>query len=326
MNGAKATVIARRQGRIGRLTLNRPEVLNALDPGMIDALAGALVAWQDDPAIHAVVIEGAGRAFCAGGDIRAVRQAVLNGRHEEIESFFAREYALNRAISEFPKPYIALINGVCMGGGIGVSVHGTARVVIPASMLAMPETAIGLFPDVGATYLLPRLRGALGMWMALTGARLDGRDAVYAGLATHLTSAERFLALADELAEDGPAVLGEIAAAAPSPLAELRPAIDRCFGQDSMSAIVAALDAEGSEWAAGTLDELRRHSPSAIMWTFDVVRAGAQRTLPQCLAAELELTRRATRHPDFAEGVRAMVIDKDRTPRWDPDTLEDLMR
>ena len=316
------TVVARRQGRIGRLTLNRPRALNALDPDMIASIGTALDGWRDDPKIHAVVIEGEGRAFCAGGDVRAIRTAVLDGDAATIEHFFAREYALNQDIADYPKPYIALIAGVCMGGGIGVSVHGSARVVTPAAAFAMPETAIGLFPDIGATHILPRLRGEIGMWMALTGARLDGVDAAYAGLATHLATPERLAILADELAQDGPAVLASVCTVAPSRLEALRSQIDHCFGQDSVAAIVAALEADGSAWANEALTELRRHSPSSILWTFEIVRRGAYRTLPQCLAAELSLTRHATVHPDFAEGVRAMIVDKDRTPRWSPDTLE----
>ena len=324
MNDTEADVLAARQGRIGRLTLNRPSVLNALDLPMVERLTEVLSAWRDDPAVHAVVIQGAGRAFCAGGDIRAVRAAVLCGGHADVERFFAREYALTRLIAEYPKPYVALVHGACMGGGIGVSVHGSARVVTASAMFAMPETAIALFPDVGATYLLPRLRGALGMWMALTGARLNGADALYAGLATHMVEPARMATLADELAEDGPAVLGSLGAPVPSPLADLRPTIDRCFGSDSVLAIVRTLEAERTEWATETLRELRRLSPSSIMWTFAIVREGARRTLPQCLAAELALTRAVTRHPDFAEGVRAMIVDKDRSPSWRPASIEEV--
>ena len=291
---------------------------------MIAALTRALNEWHGDPSVQAVVIEGEGRAFCAGGDVRALRDAALQRDCDSIETFFAEEYRLNQLIADYPKPYIALIGGVCMGGGIGVSVHGAARVVTPGALFAMPETAIGLFPDIGATYILPRLRGAIGMWMALTGARLDGADAAYAGLATHMATPERLATLADELADDGPAVLASLEPAPPSRLAALRPQIDRCFGQNSVAAIVAALVADGTEWARATLTELRRHSPSSVLWTFEIVRRGAARTLPQCLAAELALTRHVTLHPDFAEGVRALVVDKDRSPNWYPATLEEV--
>ncbi|MDA8250273.1 MAG: enoyl-CoA hydratase/isomerase family protein, partial [Rhodospirillales bacterium] len=189
-------VIATRVGRIGRLLLNRPKALNALDLPMIRALCAALAGWRDDPAVHAVVIDSASdRAFCAGGDIRAVRAHALAGEADEVERFFAEEYALNAMIAAFPKPYIALIDGICMGGGIGVSVHGQVRVATEHAVFAMPETAIGFFPDIGATYVLPRLPGALGLYLGLTGERMAGADAVHAGLATHFVPRERLPAL-----------------------------------------------------------------------------------------------------------------------------------
>ena len=312
-----STVIARTQGRIGRITLNRPKALNALTLEMIATIAQALQGWRTDPPVHAVVIEGAGgRAFCAGGDIRAIRDAVLAERHDVVEDFFVAEYALNLAIARYPKPYIALIDGVCMGGGIGLSVHGAARVTSEAAVFAMPETAIGFFPDVGATYALPRLRGAIGVYMALCGARLHGPDAVHAGLATHFVPQERLAGLADDLALHGVAALAE--AAVPPPPGPLQAVMDqvRCFEADSVPAIVARLEQLGTAWATETLAALRSASPSAVAWTFDAVRRGAGLTLEAALDAELVLTRSTTRHPDFAEGVRAMLVDKDRSPRW----------
>jgi enoyl-CoA hydratase/carnithine racemase len=320
------SVIARRDGRVGRIVLNRSRALNALDLGMIRRIAIALDGWRDVPEVHAVVIESASdRAFCAGGDIRAVRQMSLSDDHQGIETFFTEEYAVNRAIAEYPKPIVALVDGICMGGGIGLSVHGQARVATERAVFAMPETAIALFPDIGATYLLPRLPGALGVYLALTGARMEAADAVHAGLATHFVPRERLPALSAALAAEGVAVLAGFAAPLPPfRLRAERPAIDRCFAAPSLSGIVAALAAEGSEWAAATLATLRLMSPSSLAWSLEIVRAGAHRTLPQCLAAELALTRHATRHPDFLEGVRAMVVDKDRTPRWSPETIEQL--
>ena len=292
---------------------------------MIHDLSAALWEWRDDRSVHAVVVEGAGgRAFCAGGDIRAVRAASLAGRHDEIEGFFAAEYAVNQAIADYPKPYVALIDGICMGGGIGVSVHGSARVATESAMFAMPETGIALFPDVGATYLLPRLRGQLGMYMALTGARLHGADAAYAGLATHFTDRETLAALPAALAAEGVAVLAAISRPFEPPIAQHMDAIDHCFGASSVAGVVERLEAADTEWSRQTLTTLRSMSPSAVLWTFRIVRAGAGRTLPECLHAELKLTRHVTKHPDFAEGVRAMVVDKDRTPRWSPARLEDV--
>lgn len=315
-------VIARRQGRIGRITLNRPNALNALDLAMVQAVHQALDKWRDDPAVHAVVVEGAGsRAFCAGGDIRLVRDLVLAGDHAGIEAFFTAEYAMNLAIARYPKPYVSLIDGICMGGGIGLSLHGTARVATEAAVFAMPETGIGLFPDVGASYALPRLRPGCGMYMALTGARLSGADALWAGMATHYVSRETLAELADEIAEEGVAVLGSATVPTTDALLPYAAQHLRAFEADSVFGIVAELADDESDWADEAMQALRAASPSSVMWSFELLRSGASRTLEDCLQAELALTRQATRHPDFLEGVRAMVVDKDRAPHWSPSTL-----
>jgi enoyl-CoA hydratase len=320
------TVIARRDGRVGRIVLNRPQTLNALDLPMIRACAGALEMWRNDPHVHAVVIEGAGdRAFCAGGDVRALRRYELDGEHHKAETFFREEYQLNLTIATYPKPYIALIDGICMGGGIGVSVHAPYRVATERAAFAMPETAIGFFPDIGATYLLPRLPGQLGAYLGLTGLRMQGADAVHAGLATHFVPRTDLPALSRALAEDGPAALGIHAGPlAAFSLAAQRAAIDHCFGADSMAENVDRLEVIGDAWATQTLAALRTVSPSALCWTLEALRRGANLTLPQCQAAELALTRTTMRHPDFAEGVRAMVVDKDRKPNWQPSRIEDV--
>src|SRR4051812_489843 len=249
------TVIARRDGRVGRLTLNRPHALNALDLEMIRACSQALQAWRDEPRVHAVVIEGAGdRAFCAGGDIRALRQYELDGEHHKAETFFREEYELNLMVATYPKPYIALIDGICMGGGIGVSVHAPYRVATEHAAFAMPETAIGFFPDIGATFFLPRLPGEIGTYLGLTGMRMQGADSVHTGLATHFTPRADLPALSHALAADGPGALGPHLAPLPEfTLAPHRAAIDHCFGADSVPAIVRRLEAIGDEWAARTL-------------------------------------------------------------------------
>src|SRR6185312_14916116 len=211
------TVITRRDGRVGRILLNRPKALNALDLDMIGACTRALVAWRDDPHVHAVVIEGAGdRAFCAGGDVRALRQFELDGEHHKAEAFFREEYELNLTIATYPKPYIALIDGICMGGGIGVSVHAPYRVATERAAFAMPEMAIGFFPDIGATYFLPRLPGQLGTYLGLTGVRMQGADAVHAGLATHFVRRADLPALSAALAREGAAALAQFAAPLPA--------------------------------------------------------------------------------------------------------------
>lgn len=317
------TVITQLQGRIGRITLNRPEALNAIDRDMIRAIHDALNAWRDNPAVHAVVIEGAGgRAFCAGGDIHRVRDMAITGRHAEIEAFFVDEYALNLAIARYPKPYVALIDGVCMGGGIGLSVHGSIRVVSEAAVLAMPETAIGFFPDVGASFILPRLRASFGMFLGLTGTRIDGVAATYVGLATHYVPHDQIGTLADEIAENGVAVLAGVALPPPrSPMADLAEAV-RCFEAGSVASILAALTALDSDWARETQATLQAMSPSSLLWSHELLRLGASQSLEQCLQIELKLTRHAAHHPDFREGVRAMVVDKDRAPRWSPCRIE----
>ncbi len=311
-------------GRVGRLVLNRPAALNALDQAMIRSLTAALHVWQHRPEIHAVVIEGEGRAFCAGGDIRAIRDAALSGDPHVIQAFFGEEYGLNRLIAEYAKPYVALIDGICLGGGIGVSVHGRFRVATETAAFAMPETGIALFPDVGASYFLPRLPGALGMFLGLTGTRLTGADAVHAGLATHFVSKARLPALSAALASDGVAVLAEFAEKLPPfTLAAEVPAINRCFSASSVPGILARLADEGA-WGEKTLATLRAMSPSSVLWSFGIVHRGATRDLAACLSAELRLTEDVTRHPDFAEGVRAMVVDKDRAPKWSPPTIEEV--
>jgi enoyl-CoA hydratase len=317
---AEPTVIARREGAAGTILMNRPRALNALDLPMIEGIAAALAAFRDDPAVKLVLLEGAGgRAFCAGGDVRRIRELALAGDAAGVEAFFANEYAMNRAIADFPKPWISLIDGVCMGGGIGVSVHGSHRIVTEHALLAMPETAIALFPDVGTSYVLPRLPGATGAWLALTGARLKGAEAVEAGLATHFVPRDRLGALRAALLEgDADAVARFAEAVPPGPLAALRPAIDRCFAHGSLAAIRAALHAEGTDWAAEQIAILDRMSPTSMAVTLELLRRGAAMTLADCLAMELRLTRNVTRHPDFAEGVRAVLVDKDNAPRWAP--------
>jgi enoyl-CoA hydratase/carnithine racemase len=319
-NGVRAL----EDGRVGRLVLSRPAALNALDQAMIRALTAALNIWRHRPEIHAVVIEGEGRAFCAGGDIRAIRDAAAAGDAATIEAFFGEEYGLNRLIADYEKPYVALIDGICMGGGIGVSVHGRYRVATEAAMFAMPETGIALFPDVGASFFLPRLPGALGMFLGLTGTRLTGADAVHAGLATHFVSRAKLPALSAALAADGVAALAEFAEPLPPfTLAGELAAINRCFSAASVPEILARLAQEGA-WGEKTLATLRAMSPSSVLWSFGIVHRGAMRDLPACLAAELRLTRHVTQHPDFVEGVRAMVIDKDRAPKWSPAAIEDV--
>jgi enoyl-CoA hydratase len=324
---AEPTILARREGAAGTLLMNRPKTLNALDLEMIRGFQAAIDAWKDDPAVRLVVLEGAGgRAFCAGGDVRRIREYAIAGDTAAIENFFAEEYAVNRGIATFGKPWASLIDGVCMGGGIGVSVHGAPVVVTESAMLAMPETAIALFPDVGTSYILPKLPGAMGTWLALTGARLRGGEAVHAGLASHFVPKAKLPALRQALLGGDAAVVERFAEPAPEPsFAPHRAAIDRCFGQDGLPAILAALAEEGTEWAAEQAKILRRMSPTSLAVSLLLLRRGAGATLDECLAMELALTRSVVnRHPDFREGVRSVLVDKDGTPRWTPATVEAL--
>ena len=327
---AELTLIAAREGLAGTLLMNRPKALNALTLEMIRAFAQAIDAWKNDASVKLVVLEGAGgRAFCAGGDVRAVRQAAVDGDRASVAAFFTEEYAVNEGIALFPKPWVSLIDGVCMGGGIGLAIHNGPRVVSEHALLAMPETAIALFPDVGTSHILPRLPGAIGTWLALTGARLTGADSVHAGLATHFVPRENFAELREALLEGGEASVVE-QFAAPLPEATFAPhraAIDRCFGQDSVLAIIAALEAEGTEWAAAQVKILRRMSPTSLCVSLELIRRGAKMNLRGCLDEELKLTRTVVNdHPDFREGVRSVLVDKDGAPNWTPKTLEEVDR
>lgn len=319
-------VVTMRDGRIGRVRLNRPRTLNVLDLGMVRAITSALLAWKDDPTVHAVVIEGAGeRAFCAGGDVRALRQAHLDGRPQDAEAFFSEEYALNLIISTYPKPHVALIDGICMGGGIGVSVHGTFRIATERAQFAMPETAIGFFPDIGATFILPRLPGELGTYLGLTGARVAGADSVHAGFATHFVPRARLAALSADLARDGVAALAAYAETLPPfALAPHRALIDGAFAADTVPEILARLETDGGAFARETIVALRTVSPSALVATLRLLRKGAQHALADTLHTELRATRTLAAAHDFLEGVRAMVVDKDRTPSWRPSRIEDV--
>jgi enoyl-CoA hydratase len=319
-------IIMRRDGRLGRILLNRPRVLNTLTLEMVRVCTGALLDFRNDPHVHAVVIEGAGdRAFCAGGDIRALRDGQLSGDRSHVEAFFREEYDLNLLISSYPKPYVALIDGICMGGGIGVSVHGPYRVATEHAMFAMPETAIGFFPDIGGTFFLPRLPGQLGVYLGLTGLRTTGANAVHAGFATHFVSRARLPALSAALAEIGVAALARFAEPLPPwPLQPHLGAIDHCFSAGTIGEIAARLAADSGDWAAAALHAMRAVSPAALAFTLEAFRRGANMTLKQALDAEFLLTRTTMAYPDFTEGVRAMVVDKDRKPKWHPSRIEDV--
>ncbi len=311
-------------GGVAVVTLNRPKAMNALTLAMALELHGRLDAWSNDDSVAAVVIRGAGeRAFCAGGDIRALYDAHKTGGALTAE-FFQAEYRLNRLIFHYPKPYIALVDGVAMGGGVGLSVHAGTRIMCERTLFAMPETGIGLFPDVGGSYFLPRCPGAAGLYLALTGSRLRAADCLYAGIADAFIAGGRhdeFVAAirAGEPVADVTDRLAE--PAGPAPLAANRDAIDRCFGHDSVEEIESALGREDSEWAQKTLAAMAEKSPTSQKIAHRQLRDGAKLDFDACMAMEYRLSQHIMAAHDFFEGVRALIVDKDNTPHWRPGTL-----
>jgi enoyl-CoA hydratase len=312
-------VLIRTEGRAGRITLNRPQALNALTWDMCRTMAAALDAWRDDPAVALVVIDGAGdRAFCAGGDIAEMYRRGRAGDFAFGRGFFADEYRLNARIAEFPKPYVALMHGFTMGGGIGVAGHGSHRIVGESARLAMPECAIGLIPDVGGTALLSRAPGRLGEFLGTTGHRLGPGDAILAGLADRFVPEASWPDLVARLAATGdPAAVDDAARPPPEPdLAALRPMADRHFGAPTLSGVVASLAADPAEDAQAALATLGRQSPLAAACTFAAIGRVRGHGVREALGLEYRFTARAAEQSDFLEGIRAAVIDKDRAPRW----------
>jgi len=313
----------RREGLIARITLNRPKALNALTHGMVEAMLAQLQDWAREDDVRAVLLDAfPGRAFCAGGDIRAILEAAKR-RDGSAAAFFNTEYRLNAAIRRFSKPYVALIDGIAFGGALGISIHGSHRVVSENAAMSMPETLIGFFPDIGASHFLNRCPGETGMYLALTGARLKAADLLYTGLATHFVPAVRMPDVAPRLAS-GETPDGILAGLAddpgPAPLTNVRAAIDRAFAAPSLEAVFEALAREG-DWGASTAAQLATLSPTSLKLTFRLMREARGLDLESCLRLEYRLAARMAYHPDFAEGVRAAVIDKDQKPRWNPGEL-----
>lgn len=326
-------VTFQRIGTAGRITLNRPQALNALTHEMCRSMQERLAAWAVDDAVKLVVVDGAGgRAFCAGGDVRALYRAWQTGRIADQLAFYRDEYRLNAFVKRYPKPYVALIDGIVMGGGAGVSLHGSHRVATERTVFAMPETGIGLFPDVGATWFLSRLAGKIGCFLGLTGHRLATADCLYTGLADVAVSSDQLPNLIDALgsAPDAAAIdkiLGAAAASFPPadtapPLAALRGEIDATFAGAGIEDIMAKLDRSGSAFARVAAAALRRKSPTSLKVTLRQMREGARLTFDDCMRLEYRLACRFMRGHDFFEGVRAVILDKDNTPDWQPPTLD----
>jgi len=324
-------ILFERRGAAGLVTLNRPKTLNAVTHAMVLALRAQLDQWAGDPAITRVVITAAGgKAFSVGGDIRALTDLGKAGKHAEMLQFWRDEYPLNVAIKNFRKPYVALIDGMVMGGGVGVSVHGSHRVAGDRFQFAMPEVGIGFFPDVGATWFLPRMPGELGAFCGLTGERFNPADAVAAGIATHRVPSARFPALLEGLAGtvSVDAVLAAFAEpAGEGPVMTRRLGIDRLFASSSVEDILVALDREASsgsadaEWAAKTAATIRTKAPTSLKLALEQVRRGREWDFETCMRAEFRIVSRVIEGHDFYEGVRAVIVDKDNKPRWQPDTL-----
>jgi len=327
-------ILFERRGAAGMITLNRPQALNAVTDEMVLALRAQLDGWAEDPAITRVVIQAVGkRAFSAGGDIRHLYDLGRAGGHAEALQFWRDEYPLNVAIKNYRKPYVALIDGLVMGGGVGVSVHGSHRVAGDLFQFAMPEVGIGFFPDVGATWFLPRMPGELGTYCGLTGERFGSADGCAAGVATHRIPSADFGTLLDGLtgAVSVDALLAAFAEpAGEGPILAKRSVIDRLFVGDRVEDILAALDREAAsgsadaEWAAKTAAAMRTKSPLSLKLGLAQVRRGKAWDFETCMRAEFRIVSRVIRGSDFYEGVRAVIVDKDNKPRWQPARLAEV--
>ncbi len=316
-----ADIHCRIEGRAGRITFTRPQALNALSHDMARAIAAALAAWRDDPAVALVLIDAEGeRAFCAGGDIAYMHEVGTAGDYEGPRRFWRDEYRMNATIAEYPKPIVALMQGFVMGGGVGVGCNASIRVVGDSTRVAMPECGIGLVPDVGGSLMLARAPGRAGEYLALTAARMGPADAIFAGFADHFLPEADWDALRARLVETGDAglVAGAARPAPASPLAAEAEAIDRLFAGPDLAAIHAALLAAQGDVAAAALKAVNRNSPLSMACALEMIRnlRAPGTGIRDALAQEYRFTHRAIPEADFLEGVRAQIIDKDRTPRW----------
>ncbi|SES33121.1 enoyl-CoA hydratase [Streptomyces sp. yr375] len=318
-------VLIRRDGRAGWIVLNRPKALNALTHEMVGRIAAALDTWEQDDAVELVVITGAGeRGLCAGGDIRAIHEDALSGDGEATRLFWRDEYRLNARIARYPKPYVAVMDGIVMGGGVGVSAHGSVRIVTERTRIAMPETGIGLVPDVGGTHLLARAPGELGTHLALTAGAVGAGDALLCGLADHFVPSDRLEAFFADLAEhDLLKVLERHTAQPPeAALAGHRPWIDACYAADTVERVLDNLAGSGHPVAAEAALQIAAKSPTAVKVALAALRRSRRLgTLEAVLDQEFRVSCQALVSPDLPEGIRAQVIDKDRSPRWNPASL-----
>ena len=327
-------LIACREGAAGILRLNRPKAINALTLEMTREIVTALDEFEADPGVSLVLLEGAGeRGLCAGGDIRGLYESAKAGG-DLGPVFWREEYILNARIPEDPKPYVAYMDGLVMGGGVGLSAHSAHRIVTEKTRMAMPEVGLGFFPDVGGTWLLSRAPGEIGTYFALTGQNMSGADAVYAGTADVLIDTKNWPTLRDALTNaplkatsaDVRAILATYAVTeSQAPVAAHRAQIDKAFAHDTVEAIVAALEEDGSDFARATLKALSEKSPTALKVTLELLRrARKSKSLKECLVREYNSALAVFTSAEFVEGVRAAIIDKDRNPKWSPPRIEDV--
>ena len=314
--------------KIGHISLNRPKAIHALNLAMCQAMNAALAQWKDDPRVEAVMLDHAeGRGFCAGGDIAMLRDSALNDGGKAGRKFFHEEYRLNHALFTFPKPVVAFMDGITMGGGVGISQPAKFRVATENTRFAMPESGIGLFPDVGGGWYLSRLPGRLGPFLALTGARLDGAECLWAGLATHYLSADKLAEAKARIIEHPDrieGILSELSITPPDARLEGNMArINRLFAADRLEDIVTALEADNSDWAAKERDTLGTKSPQTCKVALrQIATAKALDDFTDNMAMEYRIASRVLVRPDFAEGVRALIVDKTNDPQWQPLTPE----
>jgi 3-hydroxyisobutyryl-CoA hydrolase len=324
-------VILEKINHVGLITLNRPTQLNALTLEMVKLMQNQLTDCDRDDNIRLILVKGSGdKAFCAGGDVKSIRDAKINNQPEKGMEFFREEYILDNEIANLRKPYVALLNGFTMGGGVGISVHGKYRVATEKTMFAMPETAIGFIADVGGSYFLPRLRDNLGLYLALTGNRLKGQDVKKTGLATHFVSMQNLPKLEQEFynAQDlNPKmvdnILNKFNEVSHSELYDTTK-IKQIFESDSVENIIERLEKENSEWSKQQLKILSKMSPTSLKVSIKQLELGAKKKLNECLEMEYQLCLRFYAKNDFSEGVRALLVDKDNKPKWTPDSLDQV--
>lgn len=321
-------------GSIGVITLNRPEALNALSPEMIVEIDKQLTFCANKNAIKIVIIRSnSSKAFCAGGDIRKLYENAKN-KNPNVLNFFRDEYRLNWRIANYPKPYIALLDGITMGGGAGISIHGSYRIGTENLVFAMPETGIGFFPDIGGSYFLPRCHGKLGYYLGLTGARIKAHEALYAGLIDYVINSEQLYSLIEELLSIAGEkdlkyaishCIGQFKQSQKIPkIAAQQENIDFCFTAHTMPNVMEHLRSIDNEWGHKTIEILQTKSPTSLAVTLEQLHAGANLSLDKCLQMEFTMVQHFLNSHDFYEGIRAMVIDKDKNPRWKPSKLEDV--